>query len=237
VALKLEDFARQAGFEFEHPGLLRRALTHRSYVNEHPEALEDNERLEYLGDAALDFLTAAWLYSRFPEMDEGELTRLRASLVRTDQLARYARELGIGEALQLGRGLDETGGREQPTLLCDAFEAVIGALYLDSGFEAVVSFMEPRLESAVEEILNDDQHLDPRSQLQIWSQAEFGETPRYETVEAHGPDHARRFVVEVSVRNGLKGRGEGRSKQMAARAAAAELLKEIGLFGADAIRR
>ena len=224
----LDELAQRAGLAFEHPGLLRRALTHRSYVNEHPEALEDNERLEFLGDAALDFLTAAWLYSRFPEMDEGDLTRLRASLVRTEQLAKYAREIDLGAALRMGRGLDETGGREQSTLLCDAFEAVVGALYLDAGIDAVLEFMEPRMQTAIEEILQNDRHLDPRSQLQIWAQAEFGETPRYLTVDAFGPDHAREFVVEVTVKNGMTGKGIGHSKQDAAQEAAAQILANLG---------
>jgi len=226
--LTLDDLAQQAGLAFEHTGLLRRAVTHRSYVNEHPEALEDNERLEFLGDAALDFLTAAWLYSRFPEMDEGDLTRLRASLVRTEQLAKYAREMNLGAVLRMGRGLEEAGGREQSTLLCDAFEAVIGALYLDAGIEAVLEFMQPRMNTAIEEILQNDRHLDPRSQLQIWAQAEFGETPRYLTVDAFGPDHAREFVVEVSVKNGMTGKGVGHSKQEAAQKAAAQILAGLG---------
>jgi ribonuclease-3 len=213
---------------FQHTGLFQRALTHRSYLNEHPEALEDNERLEFLGDAALDFVTATWLYNRFPEVDEGDLTKLRASLVRTEQLADYARELNLGEELLLGRGLEESGGREQSTLLCDAFEAIIGALYIDAGIKSVIDFMEPRIEAAVEKILKDEQYLDPRSQLQIWAQAEYGKTPIYETVDTRGPDHEREFIIEVKVgMDGLRGRGKGRSKQEAARHAAANLLAQL----------
>jgi ribonuclease-3 len=153
---------------------------------------------------------------------------LRASLVRTEQLAKYAREINLGAVLRMGRGLDETGGREQSTLLCDAFEAVVGALYLDAGIEAVLEFMQPRMHTAIEEILKNDRHLDPRSQLQIWAQAEFGETPQYATVDAYGPDHARQFVVEVSVKNGLTGKGVGHSKQEAAQEAAAQILAGLG---------
>lgn len=223
-----EKFAHTAGLVFNDPHLLRRALTHRSYVNEHPETLEDNERLEYLGDAALDFLTAAWLYNHFPEMNEGQLTRLRSALVRTEQLAAFAEEIFLGEAIFLGRGEESTGGRQRPALLCAAFEALIGAIYLDAGFQHVVDFMEPRLERAADSILEDKSLFDARSLLQIWAQAEMGETPKYRTIDAYGPDHAREFVVEVRVGHGISGLGRGRSKQDAAQAAAAEAMQKIG---------
>jgi hypothetical protein len=135
--LSPEELAQSRGLPFSDRAFLRRALTHRSYVNEHPEDGEDNERLEYLGDAALDFLTGAWLYDRFPEMDEGGLTRLRAALVRTEQLAAFAVQLGLGEALLLGHGEEVSGGRTRPALLCGAFEAVVGALFIDSGIGVV----------------------------------------------------------------------------------------------------
>lgn len=222
-----EEFAGRAGLEFRDQGLLARALTHRSYVNEHTDAGEDNERLEYLGDACLDFLSAAWLYQRFPEMDEGQLTRLRSSLVRTEQLAVFADELGLGEAILLGRGEEASGGRRRPALLCATFEAVMGALYLDSGIQAVIDFVEPRLDRAVEGILHEDLLLDPRSRLQIWAQAARGETPRYRTIASHGPDHAREFVVEVISGDEVLGRGQGRSKQDAAQQAAADALERL----------
>lgn len=224
----MSESARKADLPFEDLGLLRRSLTHRSFVNEHSEALEDNERLEYLGDAAIDFLTAAWLYNHFPEMDEGQLTRMRSALVRTEQLAEFARELNLGEALRLGRGEEASGGRDRPALLCAAFEAVVGALYLDGGYPALVAFLEPRLERAARTILDDQTLLDARSSLQIWAQAELGETPRYTTVDAFGPDHAREFVVDVAVGEGLRGRGRGFSKQEAAQNAAADALARAG---------
>ena len=222
-----DEFARKAGLAFRDPELLSRALTHRSYMNEHTDALEDNERLEFLGDAALDFLSAAWLYRRFPEMDEGKMTRLRSALVRTEQLAIFARELGLGEALRLGRGEEASGGRTRSALLCGAFEAVLGALYLDQGVQAVEAFLEPRMRAAAEAILDEDSQIDPRSLLQIWAQAERGETPRYRTVGARGPDHAREFVVEVTVGAQAIGRGEGHSKQEAAQEAAADALTRV----------
>jgi len=218
---------RKAGLSFTDPRLLRRALTHRSYLNEHAEALEDNERLEYLGDATLDFITAAWLYNHFPEMDEGALTRLRSALVRTEQLAAFARELNLGEALLLGRGEIASGGRERLALLCAAFEAVIGALYIDSGLESVIEFMEPRLHKAAEAVLEDERLIDARSILQMWAQAKMGETPQYETTGMEGPDHARSFTVEVRVGNRVMGQGKGNSKQEAAQEAAAAALESL----------
>jgi ribonuclease-3 len=226
-SLSLEDFAQRVGLERISPSLLQRALTHRSYLNEHPDAIEDNERLEFLGDATLDFIAATWLYNRYPEMDEGDLTRLRSSLVRTEQLADFARELELGLGLRLGRGEEASGGRDREALLCDAFEAVIGAMYLDAGFNEVFRFLEPRLLKAANTALEDESLLDPRSQLQIWAQAELGVTPQYETVDSFGPDHQREFLVEVTVGQELKGQGQGRSKQEAAQEAAKNLLSKI----------
>jgi ribonuclease-3 len=222
-----EEFLQASGLSFADPSLLRRALTHRSYINEHPEAVEDNERLEYLGDAALDFITASWIYSRFPEMNEGELTRLRSALVRTEQLAAFAQEINLGDALFLGKGEAITGGRERHALLCAAFEALMGALYLDAGLEAVSDFMQPRLLQATQAAIEDERLLDARSQLQMWAQAEIGTTPQYETVRSSGPDHEREFVVAVRVGDRISAQGAGRSKQEAAQQAAAQALAEI----------
>jgi ribonuclease-3 len=225
--LALDDFARQAGVVLKNQSLLQRALTHRSYLNEHPDALEDNERLEYLGDAALDFITAAWLYNRYPEMDEGDLTRLRSSLVRTEQLADFARDLGLGANLLLGKGEEASGGRERSALLCDGFEAFIGAVFLDLGLEKVIEFMEPRLLKAADTVLKDETLLDPRSRLQIWAQSEVGETPKYSVIDTFGPDHQREFLIEVKIGDKISGRGQGRSKQEAAQQAASDALTNV----------
>jgi ribonuclease-3 len=226
-----EEFLQVSGLSFEDPSLLRRALTHRSYLNEHPDAIEDNERLEYLGDAALDFITAAWIYNRFPEMNEGELTRLRSALVRTEQLAAFAQEIELGEALFLGKGEAITGGRKRQALLCGAFEALMGALYLDAGLDAVDRFMQPRLLQATQSAIDDERLLDARSQLQMWAQAEVGETPQYETISSHGPDHAREFVVQVKVGERITAHGIGKSKQEAAQSAAGAALEDIQASG------
>ena len=140
------DLSRRLGLRFSNLSMLTRALTHRSYVNENPNAVEDNERLEFLGDAVLDFIVGAWVYNRFPEMPEGDLTKMRSALVRNEQLAEFARHLNLGPALRLGRGEFASGGGQRDGLLGSAFEALIGALYLDSGLKAVEEFVKPLLE-------------------------------------------------------------------------------------------
>lgn len=225
-----QQLAKRLGLPFTDNLLLNRALTHRSYLNEHPDALEDNERLEFLGDAVLDFLVGAWLYNRFPEMAEGELTRLRSALVRTDQLAEFARKIGLPGALRLGRGEMEGGGRQRQAVLCAAFEALVGALYLNTGIQAVEKFVFPLLRQAVGEILSSNKDLDPKSMLQEWLQANGFKPPEYRTVAARGPDHAKTFEVEVLVNGETYGRGEGYSKQMAAKQAARAALKKLGLL-------
>ena len=226
--LRPDEWLAGSGIYFDDASLVERALTHRSYVNENRDSLEDNERLEFLGDAALDFLSAAWLYNHFPEMDEGQLTRLRSALVRTEQLAIFAKELDLGQAMLLGHGEHLSGGRERPALLCAVFEAVMGAMYLDGGLDKVREFMEPRFRRAVENSLQDESLFDSRSLLQIWAQSETGMTPQYRTVQSSGPDHDRVFVVEVQAGGRLVAQGKGNSKQEAAQQAAAAALRKVG---------
>ncbi len=224
-----QKLAERLELEFSDYLLLSRALTHRSYLNEHPEALEDNERLEFLGDAVLDFLVGAWLYNRFPEMAEGALTRLRSALVRTEQLADFAQQIELGNAMRLGRGEAESGGRLRLALLCATFEAFIGALYLDQGVSAVMDFVEPLLESVADQIVASGRFYDPKSQLQEWTQARGLGAPTYITVATHGPDHAKTFEIEVLVGGTLHGRGTGNSKQSAAKIAARKALQSLGI--------
>jgi ribonuclease-3 len=224
----LNSIQKQLGVTFDDLSLLQRALTHRSYLNEHPEHLwEDNERLEFLGDAVLDFITGAWLYHRFPEMDEGQLTRLRAGLVRTETLARFAERVGLGEALLLGRGEDESGGRTRQSNLCAVFEALVGALYLDRGMDVAQAFVEPFLSPALDDMLVHTGDKDAKSLFQEWSQATLGLTPIYRTVASEGPDHAKEFTVAVMVGTTECGRGIGHSKQAAAQAAARRALEAV----------
>lgn len=221
----LARFSTERMLDFQDPGLLRTALTHRSYLNEHPDLdWEDNERLEYLGDAVLDLLLAEYLFLRLPNAPEGELTALRAALVRRETLARFARELDIGAILLVGHGEDETGGRERPALLCAAFEALVGALYLDQGLGGVRLLVTPLVEKEFEDACADVAGKDPKSRLQELAQGELGLTPRYVTTQAEGPDHAKVFTVQVSVGEVTCGEGEGPSKQAAAQRAASDAL-------------
>lgn len=218
---RFADLENNLNVRFRDYSLLIRALTHRSYLNEHPdEALEDNERLEFLGDAVLDFIVGAYLYHRFPEMDEGELTSLRAALVRAKTLADFARLLEIGRFLQLGYGEAENGGRERTPLLCASFEAVIGAIYLDQGLPPVQTLVEQLAGPALAEIMADSLHKDAKSEFQVWAQAKYNITPRYEVAHSSGPDHAKQFTVQVLLDDDVWGEGLGHSKQTAAQAAA-----------------
>jgi len=212
---------------FEDILLLTRALTHRSYLNEHPDALEDNERLEFLGDAVLDFLVGEWLYNRFPEMEEGGLTQMRSAFVQTGQLASFAREIGLDSAIRLGKGELKSGGKLRNSLLCDVFEAFIGALLLDRGIEDVKTFIYPLLEGAVNEIIDKRKNEDPKSLLQEWAQAKGFPPPKYRTINVSGPDHAKVFEVEARVNNQVVASGSAMSKQAAEKSAAKQALEKI----------
>lgn len=224
------DLARRLDLPFSDWLLLSRSLTHRSYLNEHPEALEDNERLEFLGDAVLDFVVGAWLYNRYPEMPEGDLTRMRSALVYTEQLADFARQVHLGKAMRLGRGELQAGGRDRSALLCDTFEALIGALYLDAGIDAVLKFISPLLEVASDEILVNRKIDDPKSMFQEWAQSEGYPAPSYTTRSSVGPDHSKLFEVDASVNGMVYGTGSGHSKQAAAKEAARDALRKLGLL-------
>ena len=223
----LSALEKRLGISFKQPDLLRLALTHRSYLNEHSEITADNERLEFLGDAVLTFVTAAALHRRYPEMSEGNLTRLRAALVRTEQLADLARRYDVGSEVMVGKGESEAGGSSRDSLLCATFEAIIGGLYLDSGIEAVNRLIDPLLASLADHIIDQQSHLDDKSKLQELAQANMRETPQYITTDEAGPDHAKEFTVEVRVGGRSYGTGRGRSKQHAAQAAAQVALKKL----------
>lgn len=216
------------GLKFKDKSLLTRALTHPSFLNENPHTgLEDNQRLEFLGDAVLDFLSGELLYHRFPEAPEGRLTRLRAALVRKEMLAEFARRIQLSEVMLLGHGEEENDGRTRDGNLCNTFEAVIGALYLDQGIEMVRSYIYPMFEDALVDILRLDLDKDAKSRLQEYAQRHFGLTPTYETKNSAGPDHAKVFTVVVRIGESEYAEGEGTSKQLAAQEAA---LKTLLLF-------
>ncbi len=228
--MNLSELEKTLEITFTDKSLLRRALTHRSYLNENPDyPLSDNERLEFLGDAVLDFLTAKYLYNHFPEMAEGGMTSLRAALVRSETLAHFATALNLGEYLLLSHGEAESGGRERPATLCAAFEALVGAILLDQGLQAVEDFVLRCVEPEIRHILDEELYKDAKSTLQELAQAQLQITPIYRTVAERGPDHAKEFTVEVLVGDEVYGRGIGPNKQVAEQEAAKVALQRMSL--------
>jgi ribonuclease III len=228
---QISQFQALIGVHFLDPNMLRRALTHRSFVNEVGEDMRDNERLEFLGDAILDFVVADMLFRLFPDVSEGELTQLRAALVRTESLALLGSEIQLGEYLLIGKGEENSGGRTRTNNLCRGFEALIGAIYLDRGIETVREFSLPRLNVLLEYVLENDLHKDARSMLQERSQAELRFTPIYRLADANGPDHEKEFLVEVLIGEIVLGKGIGSSKRTAAQSAARIALKQLEEVG------
>lgn len=219
--MDIETIQAKLGLRFHDKTLLQRALTHRSYLNENPDyILDDNERLEFLGDATLDFITAEYLYHRFPEMNEGQLTSLRSALVRTETLADFSLTINLGDYLYLGKGEEESGGRKRPPILCGAFEALIGAIYLDQGLEAVGRFFIPLIKPEVEVILATKSDKDAKSLFQELAQSWAKVTPTYQSLAETGPDHAKEFTVGAYLGDICYGQGTGPNKQQAAQAAA-----------------
>lgn len=205
--------------------LFRQAMTHRSYLNEHTDALS-NERLEFLGDAILEYLISEALYQRFPQHPEGILTSMRSHLVQTNSLATAANQVQLGDYLQLAKGEEQAGGRRNPSLLENAFEALIGAIYLSSGIDSTKKFLEDHLFELID-TLTVDRLKDPKSLFQERIQAKNLPTPIYQIVEESGPDHDKTFTSAVFVNNQQWGIGSGRSKQQSETAAAADGLKKI----------
>jgi ribonuclease-3 len=219
----LDELERALGYSFNDRGLLRRALTHRSFVNEAGDrSVRDNERLEFFGDAILDFFLSEKLFRRFPERSEGELTRMRALLVDEESLARLAGNLDLGRYLRLGRGEEKSGGRRKKSILADSYEALLAALYLDGGDAAVRPLVEahfsPLMEGGAEALV----FRDYKTEFQELSQALRGETPRYILKGSSGPDHDPVFRVEAMLGSEPFGEGTGRSKKEAEQAAARE---------------
>ncbi|MBF6590144.1 MAG: ribonuclease III [Ktedonobacterales bacterium] len=217
------------GHTFAERHLLSDALNHRSYLNECAlPGIISNERLEFLGDAVVGMVSADLLYHQYPTASEGDLTQLRAALVCAATLARFARGLQLGDALRLGRS-EEAGGRERVPLLASAFEAVVGALYLDGGLPDAVRFLEPLLRAELERVVAQRQRIkDDKSLLQELAQARLGVTPRYRVVSQTGPAHARTFVIEVLLGDFAAAEGTGHSKREAEQAAAHYTLAERG---------
>ena len=216
------------GVSFKDPSLLEQALVHSSYVNENPGvASASNERLEFLGDAILGSVIAEKLYHDLPSVTEGEMTKLRATLVRRDTLARAARAIRLGDYLYLGKGEEASGGQHKPVNLAGALEAVIAAIYLDQGSATAKNFILRSFNKELQKVINRGAEVNYKSQLQELIQAREQQTPAYYVIEAKGPDHDRRFTVEVRVGDTVLGRGSGRSKKEAETEAARSALERL----------
>jgi len=216
------------GVSFNDLSLLEQALIHSSYINENPSlAPTSNERLEFLGDAILGLVVAEKLYRDFPQSNEGEMTRLRAALIRRDTLVRMARAIGLGDYLYLGKGEEASGGRRKPVNLAGALEAVIAAIYLDQGLSTSQDFILRLLEPELQKVVSQGTVVDYKSQLQELLQAREQQTPVYRVVETTGPDHDKRFTVEVMAGDTVLGRGSGKGKKAAETEAARIALEQL----------
>jgi ribonuclease-3 len=221
---------KSLGLEFKNRDLLIEAFCHRSYLNEHPDFyLPHNERLEFLGDAVLELIVTEYLYKKYPEKNEGELTNWRAALVNAKILGEVARELGFNDFLLLSRGEEKETGKARLYILANTFEALIGAIYLDQGYEVAKKFVEKNLiEKKLPEIIEKGLFKDPKTRFQEEAQERVKITPTYKVLEEWGPDHAKHFIVGVFLGKELIAKGEGSSKQEAEEEAAKNALKIKG---------
>jgi ribonuclease-3 len=231
LPVALDDLQQSLGVRFKDPQNLRAAFVHESYAHESTAEIS-NERLEFLGDAVLGLVTSELLYERFPDLREGELTRMKAALVSRVSLAEHARALGLGQALLLGRGGEVSGGRERTSLLANVFEAVVGALYLDSGYEAAHAFLRRRFAPLLSALPTSNR--DYKSLLQQATQRYYKSLPSYRVVSESGPAHARNFEVEVAFDDRTLGHGSGTSKKEAQQNAARQALERFNELMANA---
>ncbi len=229
----LNALEERLGYRFRDLALLDTALTHTSYVKGDGRASAHNERLEFLGDAVLELCTSEYLYLRFPEYDEGAMTRLRAQTVCEGALYEVAREYGLGTLLLLGRGEDHSGGREKPSILSDAVEAVIGALYIDGGMEVAKGFIMRFVHKSVEDAMAGRLIKDHKTMLQEYVQKRHMGQIVYELTGSSGPDHNKTFSMQVLVAGEAVGMGEGRTKQEAGQQAARAALIDFGVIRTD----
>jgi len=223
------DLERDLVYHFQDQQLLREALTHRSLLNEiNEKGRRDNERLEFLGDAVLSMLIAEWIMEVFPAGQEGELTRLRSDLVNEKRLAEVARKLTLGSHLFLGRGEEQMGGRKKPSVLANAFEAIVGAVYLDGGVQAARDLVRCQFGPVLEEVKREKPFFsDPKTRVQELLLTLYQTPPEYRVVEQRGPDHDRTFVVELRLKNLLLSSGTGKSKKEAEQDSAERFLNDL----------
>lgn len=227
---KLESLERRVGYSFNDKGLLDMALTHTSYVKGDGRASAHNERLEFLGDAVLELCVSEYLYNRFAEYNEGDMTRLRAQTVCEGALYDVAKKLELGKSLLLGRGEDHSGGREKPSILSDAVEALIGALYIDGGMDTAKDFIMGFIGTAVQSAVSGGPHKDYKTMLQEYVQKRHMGQIAYVLTGSSGPDHNKVFDMDVTVAGVVVGSGEGKTKQEAGQHAAKAALEEMGII-------
>ncbi len=218
--MKLTDLETVLKIKIHNNDLFTQALTHRSYLNEDKNFKQSNERLEFLGDSVLSLLTSNEIFKRFPDLPEGKLTYLRSTLVRTETLAKVSQELKLGDYLFLSRGEEKEGGRNNPSLLANTFEAILGAIYLDQGIEKAGNFLEQHLFPHIANLTNGTERYDYKSLLQEVIQEKNRVTPIYKVIKEEGPDHSKIFTVDVLAGNKMLARGQGKSKQEAEQASA-----------------
>lgn len=225
---KFKELEKKIGVEFKDTNLLVQAFCHRSYLNENPDFnLGQNERLEFLGDAVLELVVTSYLYFKYPEESEGKLTTWRASLVNTKEIGDTANELGFEKFLLLSKGEKGEKGKARLCILANTFEAFIGALYIDSGYDQADAFIKKYLISRLEKIIETGTYRDPKSELQEKIQEKSNITPHYEVVKEDGPDHRKKFVMGVFVDKKKIGEGKGDSKKEAEEEAAKKALKDL----------
>jgi ribonuclease III len=225
--MDFEKIEKKLGFHFNNSELLKQAFTHRSYLNENRKSgVEHNERLEFLGDAVLELVVTEYLYKLYPNKNEGDLTALRSALVNTVSISEVALGLGFNDFLLLSRGEAKDTGRARQYILANTFEAVVGAMFLDLGYEAAQTFIDANLIPTLGNIIEKGTWMDAKSKLQEIVQDKFGVTPRYETVKEVGPDHDKTFTIAVFFGDEKKTEGSGKSKQEAEQEAARKIMTE-----------
>lgn len=225
---RLHDLEKAIHYRFYDPRLLKRALTHKSYVNENGlSSFEQNERYEFLGDAVLELAVSHLMMENFPEFAEGDLSKLRAAVVNETRLAELARKIRLGEYLYLGRGEDQCQGREKDSLLSNAYEAMLGAIFLDRGFPSAFQVIKAQFMELLRMAGNQDITRDYKTRLQEVSQDKFRQVPRYLLRAEVGPDHDKTFEVELLIHEKIYGRGRGKSKKEAEQEAAKEALEQL----------
>ncbi len=226
--MELDHLSTNLGIKFNNLELLKEALTHRSYLNEFKNRnLQSNERLEFLGDAILSFVVSTWLFKKFPQFFEGKLTSLRSNLVKTTSLTKVAQKLKVGDYLLLSKGEKEAMGQQNPTLLANAMEAIIGAIFLDQGVEKAKDFIEIHFEPLLKEIMESGRLKDHKSLLQEKIQAQTSQSPIYKTIKEEGPEHHKTFTVKVIAVGEILATGSGKSKQKAEEEAAKQALEKL----------